>query len=106
MVKGFFIMEFNKWYDYYFRHNGFCPMCGKYMAMSVGCYKMGCRMAEKAAKKDDWIRRKILSIYHVKYRRKKRDEEFFRRVNLRKAQNLDTSQKKHYIEVDNQGISE
>jgi hypothetical protein len=75
------------------------------MIMSIGCYKPGCLMCQKERKKDDWIKKKVENLYRVNCRKKKRDAVFFEWYNKRKAQNLDTSEKKHYIEVDNQGVS-
>ena len=98
-------MEFNKWYDYWFENNGFCPFCGKYMNMSIGCYNRICPMTVKAEKEDRWIFVKVRLLEQLKKKEKERNERLFGGVG-RKEQNLDTSSKKHYLKDDNQGISE
>lgn len=104
--KGLFIMEFNGWYDYWFEYKGFCPVCGEYMVMSMGCYNSKCPMAKRIAKEDDWTRIKINNLNNFRKKILKKNEKFFAGVKSRKEKNLDTSSKKHYLEIDNQGISE
>ena len=98
-------MEFNKWYYYWFENKGFCPFCGNYMIVSIGCYNEKCPMAKKVAKEDKWIKRIMRNVCGIKWRLRIKKKESYERFKS-EGQNLDTSSKKHYLEDDNQGISE
>lgn len=102
MGKGLFIMQFNRWYHVWFKFKGFCPVCGKYLTMSLGCVNYDCPLGQMSCDSSDWAKWKIYFITYWAKLKKKNNEQ--RRK--RKAKNLDTSEKKHYIEDDNQGISE
>ena len=99
-------MEFNEWYHFWYEHRGFCPICGKYMSMSLGCINGKCPLAKKSMESDAWVKRRVQAFSRYLCSKKKRDDEFYESVRRRKERNLDTSQKKHYIEADNQRVSE
>lgn len=95
-------MEFNRWYDFYFDNHGKCPFCGKQLVMHCGCANWECGLCQQTAKEDKWFAERAVKNTIRRHKEHLQLLDYYER----KRKNLDKHEKKHYIEADNQGVSE